>query len=194
MAAIADACSRGSLLAQVVLVLSDVEDSGILAEAARRGLPHRFVAPGFYRTKLDDRAESEFVRRLEEARADWVVLAGFMRILKRTFLRAFPRRIVNIHPSLLPSFPGLDAASQALEHGVRVTGTTVHLVDSGIDTGTIIAQQPVPVELGDTPATLQDRIRQTEHILYPGVLGDLVSGRLSVQGRKLRRLAPGPSS
>ena len=124
--ALADAIASGSVPAKVVLVASDVDDAGILRHAAERGIPGRYLAPGQFRTKLDEAAETAYIAALREAEVDLVVLAGFMRILKGEFLRAFEGRVVNIHPSLLPSFPGLAAWKQALDYGVKVTGCTVH--------------------------------------------------------------------
>lgn len=187
MAAIDDCCCMGRLDAEVVLVLSDVEKAGILVRAKERSLPHAYIDPGGYRVKLDDRAEKEFIDRLKAAKVDWVVLAGFMRIIKSVFLKAFPERIVNVHPSLLPSFPGLDAAAQALDYGAKMTGTTVHLVDQGIDTGAIVAQESVRIEENDTPETLHERIKTVEHWLYPQALADLVAGRIQICGRKTVR-------
>ncbi len=182
--AIADACAAGRVPAQVALVLSDVENSGILAHARDRGLAARFLPPGKFRTKLDDAAEAEYIRALQEARVDLVVLAGFMRILKGEFLRAFAGRVVNIHPSLLPSFPGLEAWKQALDHGVKFTGCTVHLVDQGVDSGPILAQQTVPVLDGDTAESLHARIQQAERELFPATIAALARGGISVQGRR----------
>lgn len=181
--ALAAAIDEGRLSAEVALVVSDVADAGILNLAAIRGLPHRFVPPGSFRTKLDEQAESAYIAALQEARVDLVVLAGFMRVLKGDFLRAFEGRVVNIHPSLLPSFPGLEAWKQALAYGVKVTGCTVHLVDQGVDTGPILAQQAVPVLEGDTPATLHARIQDAERELYPAVVAELARSAIRVQGR-----------
>jgi len=185
MVAIADACLGGRLPAQVALVLSDVENAGILERARERQLPARYVAPGKFRTKLDETAEQAFVGSLIEAKVDLVVLAGFMRILKGEFLRTFAGRVVNIHPSLLPAFPGLEAWRQALEYGVKVTGCTVHLVDQGIDSGPILAQETVPVLPGDTPSRLHERIQDAERTLYPRVIGALASGQITVKGRQV---------
>jgi phosphoribosylglycinamide formyltransferase-1 len=124
------------------------------------------------------------VARLQAARVDLVVLAGFMRVLKGEFLRAFEGRIVNIHPSLLPCFPGLQAWRQALEYGVKVTGCTVHFVDAGIDSGVIIGQQTVAVLDADTAETLHQRIHQAEHELYPRCVAALARGEISVRGRR----------
>ncbi len=133
--AIADAIAAGKLPAEVAIVLSDVESAGILAQARERGVPAQFIPPGKFRTKLEDEAELAMVEALRMARVDLIVLAGFMRVLKGEFLRAFEGRIVNVHPSLLPSFPGLQAWKQALDHGVKVAGCTVHFVDAGVDSG-----------------------------------------------------------
>lgn len=183
--AIADAIAAGRIPAQVALVLSDVEDSGILDQARRRKLPVRFIAPGKFRTKLDEDAELAYVHALREAQIDLIVLAGFMRVLKGDFLRAFEGRIVNIHPSLLPSFPGLEAWKQALDHGVKVTGCTVHFVDAGVDSGAIIGQQAVPVLDGDTAETLHQRIHAAEHELYPKCVAALARRQIAIQGRRV---------
>src|SRR5437667_3397030 len=145
------------------MVLSDVADAKILERARERSLPVQFIPPGNFRTKLDEEAERAFVRALGKAKVDLVVLAGFMRVLKGEFLRAFEGRIINIHPSLLPSFPGLEAWKQALDHGVKVTGCSVHYVDAGVDSGPIIAQRTVAVLDDDTPETLHQRIQAVEH-------------------------------
>lgn len=184
MVAIADACAAGKIPAQIALVLSDVPEAGILQHAQRFGLPCAHIAPGKYRTKLDEEAEHSYITRLAEARVDLVVLAGFMRILKGDFLKAFVNRVVNVHPSLLPAFPGLEAWKQALDHGVKVTGCTVHFVDQGVDSGPIIAQQTVPVMEEDSPQTLHARIQQAERQLYPQVIGALAEGRIVVKGRQ----------
>lgn len=181
--AIAEEISAGRVPAEVAIVLSDVPDAGILTQARQRNLPAEYLAPGKFRTKLDEEAERAYVSRLREAQVDLVVLAGFMRILRGDFLRAFPQRVVNIHPSLLPAFPGLEAWKQALDHGVKVTGCTVHFVDQGVDSGPIIGQECVPVLSDDTPATLHERIQIAERRLYPAVVGALAEGRLSVRGR-----------
>jgi phosphoribosylglycinamide formyltransferase-1 len=184
-AAVAEACKSGKIPAGVALVLSDVEDAGILAQARERNLPAQFIPPGKFRTKLDEDAERAFVGALQEAKVDLIVLAGFMRVLKGEFLRAFEGRIVNIHPSLLPSFPGLAAWQQALDHGVKVTGCTVHFVDAGVDAGPIIGQQTVPVLDNDTPESLIQRIHGAEHDLYPKCVAAIARGEVSVAGRRV---------
>ena len=184
-AAIADAIAASQVPAEVALVASDVENAGILEQARRRNLPARFIAPGKFRTKLDEDAERAYVSALQKAKVDLIVLAGFMRVLKGDFLRAFEGRIVNIHPSLLPSFPGLEAWKQALDHGVKVSGCTVHFVDAGVDSGAIIAQQTVPVLDDDTAETLHARIHAAEHELYPKSVAAIARGEISVQGRRV---------
>jgi phosphoribosylglycinamide formyltransferase-1 len=133
---------------------------------------------------LDEEAERTYIEQLAEAEVDLIVLAGFMRILKGEFLKAFANRVVNIHPSLLPAFPGLEAWKQALDHGVKVTGCTVHFVDQGVDSGPIIAQQTVAVVENDTPETLHARIQEAERELYPRAIGALAEGRIAVKGRQ----------
>ena len=185
--AIADAIAAGQLPAEVSIVLSDVENAGILEHARQRNLPSRFIAPGKFRTKLDEDAERAYVTALQEAKVDLIVLAGFMRVLKGDFLRAFEGRIVNVHPSLLPSFPGLEAWKQALDQGVKVTGCTVHFVDAGVDSGAIIGQQTVPVLDDDTATTLHARIHAAEHELYPKCVAAIARGEILVQGRRVIR-------
>lgn len=182
--AIADAIAGGSLVAEVAVVVSDVESAGILEHARQRGMRAEFLSPGRFRSKLDEETEQKLIALLQEARANWVVLAGFMRILKGEFLRHYEHRVVNIHPSLLPAFPGLEAWKQALEYGVKQTGCTVHLVDQGIDTGPIIAQEAVPVHGGDSAETLHARIQLAERRLYPVALRDLLTGRVRIEGRR----------
>lgn len=183
--AVAGACARGEIPAEVAVVLSDVAEAGILARAKEQGIPAQFIAPGKFRTKLDEEAEANYIAALRAARVDLVVLGGFMRILKGDFLKAFPGRVINIHPSLLPSFPGLEAWKQALDYGVKHTGVTVHFVDQGVDTGAIIAQRTVPVLDTDTAETLHARIQQTEHELYPVAIRQLSEGRIEVRGRRV---------
>ena len=183
-AVIADACAAGTIPARVALVLSDVENAGILAQARARGIPARYITPGKFRTKLDEPAEAAFLEALRAAQVDLVVLAGFMRILKGELLQAFAQKVVNIHPALLPAFPGLEAWKQALDWGAKLTGVTVHFVDQGIDTGPIIAQVPVPILPGDTAESLHARIQEVERKIYPAVVGALARGEVSVQGRQ----------
>lgn len=168
--AIADAIDAGRAHAEVAVVISDFEDAGILEHARARGVRAEYVNPGRFRTKLEPEAETRLVALLKEAEVDLVVLAGYMRMVKAPLLESFPNRIINIHPSLLPAFPGLAAWKQAFEAGVKETGCTVHFVDAGMDTGPIIAQSKVPVLPDDTGETLHARIQAAEHGLYPSVV------------------------
>lgn len=188
--AIADAITAGKVPAQIAIVLSDVAAAGILEQARQRQLPAQFIAPGKFRTKLDEAAEQSYVTALQAAQVDLIVLAGFMRVLKGDFLRAFEGRIVNVHPSLLPSFPGLEAWKQALDQGVKVTGCTVHFVDAGVDSGAIIGQQTVPVLDDDTATTLHARIHAAEHELFPKCVAAVARGEIRVQGRRVVRKQP----
>ena len=186
--AVAEACRAGTVPAEVALVLSDVAEAGILERARERGIPARFMPPGKFRTKLDEEAEQAYIEALRDAGVDLVILAGFMRVIKDRLLQAFAGRIINIHPSLLPSFPGLAAWRQALEHGVKVTGCTVHFVDAGVDSGPIIDQQTVPVLDDDTPETLHQRIQVAEHELYPRCVAAIARGQVTIQGRRVIRI------
>jgi len=175
--AIQDAIDRGELAAETAIVISDVESAGILDIARTRGIRAEFLPPGKFRTKLEPEAEARLVELLRETGVELVVLAGYMRMVKPPLLEAFPRRIINIHPSLLPAFPGLEAWRQALASGATKSGCTVHYVDAGMDTGEIIAQAEVPVLAGDTPETLHARIQVAEHELYPRVVGEFAARR-----------------
>jgi len=154
-------------------VISDVFDAPILDIAREFSVPNAYLPPGGFRTRLEPKAEVELVRMLREAGVELVALAGFMRVLKAPMLNAFPRRIVNIHPSLLPKFPGLEAWRQALAAGETLTGCTVHYVDEEIDHGDVIAQREVPILSDDTPERLHARIQIAEHELYPAVIGQI---------------------
>jgi len=171
--AIADAIQTGGLNAEARIVISDVETAGILTLARERKIRAEFVAPGRFKTKLEPEAEQRVVALLQEAGVELVVLAGWMRMIKAPLLAAFPRRIINIHPSLLPAFPGLESWKQALAAGATEAGCTVHYVDSGMDTGEIIAQSAVPVFPSDTPEELHARIQVAEHRLYSAVIAKL---------------------
>jgi phosphoribosylglycinamide formyltransferase-1 len=169
--AILERIQDGSLCAEPRVVISDVFDSGILHIAREFGVPNAYLPPGRFRTKLEPEAEEALVQMLRDAAVELVVLAGFMRVLKEPTLSEFPHRIINIHPSLLPKFPGLEAWKQALAAGESVTGCTVHYVDSGVDSGEIIAQREVPILPNDTPESLHERIQIAERELYPEVIG-----------------------
>ena len=171
--AILESIRAGTLPARARVVISDVFDAPILNIAKEFSVPNAYLPPGQFRTRLEPNAEAELVRMLREADVDLVVLAGFMRVLKSTILEAFPRRIINIHPSLLPKFPGLEAWKQALAAGEPVTGCTVHYVDEKIDHGNIIAQCEVPVLPNDSAESLHSRIQIAEHELYPVAIAQL---------------------
>jgi phosphoribosylglycinamide formyltransferase 1 len=181
--ALHDAVLRGELPARIVLVASNVPDAPGLAKARQRGLPATAIP---HRGEPDRAAhEAKLIAALRTAGAEWICLAGYMRLLSPAFVAAFPRRILNIHPSLLPAFPGIDAQRQALEHGVKVSGCTVHLVDEGLDSGAIVVQRTVPVADDDTPQTLAARILEQEHLAYPAALRRLLTEPWEVRGRRL---------
>ena len=175
--ALQEAILAGKLNAQIVLVASDLPDAAILARAAKFSLPTATLPPSPFKTKLSPEGEIALVDLLHKHDAEWVVLAGYMRVVKAPLLDAFPNRIINIHPSLLPAFKGLRAWEQALAAGVPETGCTVHYVNRDIDAGEIIAQQRVPVLPGDTPETLHARIQVAEHELYPAALQKVLKGK-----------------
>ncbi len=181
---IANACRDQHLDAEIVVVVSDIKSAGILEHAREFGIRDFFLSPGKFRSKLDETAESKLIETLKQSGTEWIVLAGFMRILKGELLRHFENRVVNIHPSLLPSFPGLEAWTQALDYGVKVTGCTVHLVDQGIDTGPIVAQEAVAVLPDDTAHSLHARIQDAERRLYPTALRQLLTGQIKIEGRR----------
>ena len=183
--AIAEGIVSCNMPATVALVISDVENAGILEHARQRNLPAQFISPGKFRTKLDEDAERAYIAALQSAQVDLICLAGFMRILKGDFLRAYENRVINIHPSLLPAFPGLEAWKQALDHGVKVTGCTVHFVEQGVDSGPILAQKTVPVLEGDSAVTLHARIQQAEHELYPQCVAAFAKHQIAVNGRQV---------
>jgi phosphoribosylglycinamide formyltransferase-1 len=172
--AILESITTGRLQAEARVIISDVLEAPILDIAREFSIPNAYLPPGNFRTRLDPQAEMELVHILRDAEVELVILAGFMRVLKAAMIEAFPRRILNIHPSLLPKFTGLSAWTQALEAREKITGCTVHFVDEQIDHGDIIAQREVPVLPGDTPETLHARIQIAERELYPEVIGRFV--------------------
>jgi phosphoribosylglycinamide formyltransferase-1 len=181
--ALIDAIETGKLDAEIVLVISDRSDALGLSRAEKAGIPTRVVPweGEEQRTAYFER----MVRILQEAQVDLVVLAGFMRLLSANLIKAFPHRVINIHPSLLPAFPGLRAQHQALEYGVRVSGCTVHFVDEGLDTGPIILQKAVPVYDDDTEETLADRILAKEHEALPEAVALVLGKEWKIRGRKV---------
>lgn len=176
--AILDAIASGSLDARVRIVISNLPDALALERAANAGVPTRTISHRGYSSRED--FDSALVSALQDAAAEWVVLAGFMRVLTPVFVRAFPHRIINIHPALLPAFAGTHAQRQALEYGVKLTGCTVHFVDEGVDTGPIIAQRAVPVLDDDDEASLSARILTEEHALLVEVLSALSAHQIRV--------------
>jgi phosphoribosylglycinamide formyltransferase-1 len=159
--------------AQPVAIFSDKENAPILGYGETFGVPARYLHPGKFKTKLDPETEQLYIQAIREAGADWVVLAGFMRVIKEDFLNAFPSRIINLHPSLLPSFKGLNAIGQAWDYGVKITGCTVHLVTGDLDGGPILDQRAVRIEQPDTLETLAQKIHAAEHELLPEVIARL---------------------
>ena len=186
MQSIVDAIAAGTLDAEIKVVLADVADAKILDRAKKHGIPCQFLDCAPWKTKLADAAEENCIRILKEAGVDTVVLAGFMRIVKPKLLEAFPNRVINIHPAILPAFPGIHSWTQALDYGCKVAGVTVHFVDAGTDSGPILVQKTVPVLEDDTPETLHARIQVQEHLAYPEALNIIASGKYRIEGRRVR--------
>lgn len=186
LGAILDAIDAGRLTARVACVLSDHADAYILERARARGIPAQFLDCAPFKTKLDGAAQDRAIGLMRDHGVDTVALAGFMRIVKPGLLQAFPNRVLNIHPSLLPAFPGLEAWAQAVRYGAKVSGCTVHFVDAGMDTGPIVLQRTVPVFDTDSPATLHARIQEQEYVAYPEALELIAAGRHSIDGRIVR--------
>jgi len=179
-----DQCQQQKIDAEIVLVLCNNPDAGALQRAEQAGLPNRCIN---HRDFADRQSfDHEVVAALKEADVELVVLAGFMRIISEVFVDAFPHKIVNIHPALLPAFPGLHVQKKALEYGARFAGCTVHFVDAGVDTGPIIIQAVVPVLDDDTEETLSARILEQEHQVYPKAIQLIAEGRVMVEGRRVR--------
>ncbi|MBN2301801.1 MAG: phosphoribosylglycinamide formyltransferase [Lentisphaerae bacterium] len=181
---IIDSIETGSLNAKITCVISDVENAYILERARKHGIHAEFISAAPFKTKLEGDAEKKYIALMQSFQTEVVVLAGFMRIVKTALLTAFPNRVLNIHPALLPAFPGMESWKQALDYGVKVAGCTVHIVDEGTDTGPILVQKSVPVLENDTPATLHTRIQAEEHKAYPEALTALASGRVRLEGRR----------
>ena len=186
MQSIVDAIEAGELDAEVTLVLADFPDAKILDRARRHGIPCEYLDCSPWKTKLEGPAEDRCIEMLKAAGVDVVVLAGFMRIVKPKLLAAFPNRVLNIHPALLPAFPGIHSWTQALDYGCKVAGVTVHFVDAGTDSGPIIVQKAVPVLEDDTPETLHARIQVQEHLAYPEALRIIASGAYAIEGRRVK--------
>jgi phosphoribosylglycinamide formyltransferase-1 len=185
--AIADSIQAGRLPAEIAIVISNRADAPGLESARRRGLNATLIAS---KGRAREEHDAEVVAALQQSKVDLVCLAGYMRLLSAQFIRAFPNRIVNIHPSLLPAFPGLDAQKQAVEHGVKISGCTVHFVDEHLDHGPIILQKTVPVLETDDDHTLSARILEQEHLAYTEALRLVLKGDVEVQGRRVVRKSP----
>lgn len=182
--AIADSIKAGKLHAEIAIVISNRADAPGLESAKERGLNAQLIPS---KGRVREEHDADVVAALKQAQVDLVCLAGYMRLLSPDFIRAFPNRIVNIHPSLLPAFPGMDAQKQALEYGVKVTGCTVHFVDEHLDHGPIILQKTVPVLDGDDVPTLSARILEQEHAAYSEAIALVLSGEVEVQERRVVR-------
>jgi phosphoribosylglycinamide formyltransferase-1 len=182
--AIADSIHVGRLKAEIAIVISNRADAPGLESAKRRGL-NAVLIPS--KGRVREEHDAEVVAALKQAQVNLVCLAGYMRLLSPDFIRAFPNRIINIHPSLLPAFPGMDAQKQALDYGAKITGCTVHFVDEHLDHGPIILQKTVPVLDGDDVHTLSARILEQEHAAYSEAIGLLLSGEVEIQGRAVVR-------
>ena len=186
--AIAESVRAGRLHAEIAIVISNRADAPGLENARRRGLNTRLIPS---KGRVREEHDAEVVAALKDAGVDLVCLAGYMRLLSPEFIRAFPNRILNIHPSLLPAFPGLNAQKQAIEYGAKVSGCTVHFVDEHLDNGPIILQKTVPVLDGDDEHSLAARILEQEHIAYSEGIGLVLSGEVELQGRRVvRKRAP----
>lgn len=191
--AIIDAIESGRLDVELAVVISDVPDARALELAGRAGVEALYIDPERTKARMTQAAEQRFIGELKRRDVGLVALAGFMRILSPSFVGAFRMRILNIHPSLLPSFPGLKVQKKALEYGVKFSGCTVHFVDEGVDTGPIIIQAAVPVLDDDTEESLSARILKEEHRIYPEAIRLFAEGRLVVEGRRVRLLPQGTS-
>lgn len=183
MEAIADAIEAGDVPARIEVVISDRPQARALDLARQRGLKALSLEPGAFPSR--QAYDLALAAALKEGGVELAVLAGFMRLLSQDFLDQFPGRVINIHPALLPAFPGINAQRQALEYGVKYSGCTVHFVDAGTDTGPIIAQAVVPVRDDDTPEALAARILVEEHRLYPAVIKWIAEGRVELRGRRV---------
>lgn len=185
--ALIEAAAAGTLGGRIGVVLSNVESAPALDRARQVGIPAVFRD---HRGRKREDFDQELVGLLETHGVEVVCLAGYLRLLSPGFIQAFRGRILNVHPSLLPAFPGLEAPRQAWEHGAKITGATVHLVDEGLDSGPIVRQEAVPVLDSDTPETLAQRILEVEHRIYPPAVRLLLEGRLRIDGRRVLVGAP----
>ncbi len=182
---IAEAIERGEIDAEIAVLVSNVPGAGAIKRAQKLNVPHVVLDHTAY-GKDREAFERDVAAELKKREVGLIVLAGFMRLLSPYFLRQFPNRIMNIHPSLLPAFPGAHGLRDALEHGAKVTGLTIHLVDESLDGGPIVLQKAVTVEEGDSEERLAARVLESEHLLYPLAVKLFVEGRLRVEGRRVR--------
>jgi phosphoribosylglycinamide formyltransferase-1 len=181
--AIIDSIESGYLKASVEMLIVDNQGAYAVERARRHGIPHLCLNPKEFSTKDD--FYSKIAETLKQRGVELVILAGFMRVVGKPLLEAFPMRVINIHPALLPSFPGLHGQKQAVDYGVRISGCTVHFVDEGVDTGPVIIQAAVPVSPDDTDDALSERILRLEHRIFPEAVRLFAEGRLEVMGRKV---------
>jgi phosphoribosylglycinamide formyltransferase-1 len=175
---IAEAIEENRLDAEVTIVISDVKDALILKRAEKFGIKSQYISGAPFKTKIEGDAEENYIKAIKDSGANCIILAGFMRIIKPKILKEFSGRIVNIHPSLLPAFPGIHSWEQALEYGAKFAGCTVHFVDEGTDTGPIILQKAVPILDDDTAKTLHARIQVQEHIAFPEAIQLIAENKL----------------
>ncbi|MBB5355713.1 phosphoribosylglycinamide formyltransferase-1 [Anoxybacillus mongoliensis] len=180
--AIVDAVKKGDIQAEVALLVCDRPHAKVIERAIREHVPVFVFNPKQYETK--QQFEREILQQLQQKEIDWIVLAGYMRLIGPTLLHVYPNKIINIHPSLLPAFPGKDAIGQAYRYGVKVTGVTVHYVDEGMDTGPIIAQRALYIDDGEPLESVERRIHEIEHTLYPQVIQQLLMGKGSTKDEK----------
>lgn len=183
--AIINAIEAGTLDAEIKCVLADNKDAYILERARKHNIPAIYFDCAPFKTKLDGETEKSVLNTLQEHDVNFIVLAGFMRIVKEGLLKAYEGRMVNIHPSLLPSFPGLDSGKQAFDYGVKFTGCTVHFVDAGVDTGAIINQKIICIENDDTLDSMMTKLHAQEHIAYPEALQWIAEDRIQLNGRRI---------
>ena len=183
--AIIDAVEAGTLNAEIKCILADAEDAYILERARKHNIPAIYFDCAPFKTKLDGEGEQKVLKILEEHDVNFIALAGFMRIVKDGLLNAYEGRMINIHPSLLPSFPGLDGGKQAFDYGVKYTGCTVHFVDAGVDTGAIITQRFISIENDDTLDSMMEKLHAQEHLAYPEALQWIAEGRIQRNGRRI---------
>ncbi|MDS1029011.1 phosphoribosylglycinamide formyltransferase [Bacillota bacterium LX-D] len=184
MVALLEAAKKREIDAEIALVLSDNQTAPALKKAQKYGVKAEYVSPENYASR--EEYDLALVEKLKAYGVELVVLAGYMRLVTPQFLAAFPNKVVNIHPALLPAFPGLHVQAKAVEYGVKYSGCTVHFVDAGMDSGPIIAQAVVPVEDDDNEDTLAERILQEEHRLFPQVVGLIAQGKVTIVGRKVK--------